>query len=179
MEINVFVGLINIPYSNVSLALLHTNIFYKMPHLTGLLLFVMLVLVRGDPAFTKTEVIGLDILAPRHPKLYSLIVGRLGYDINTNTNIVSNRQGNVDESCQPDATGRQICLKVCDFLTRAIFVVAFKFDVIEIQSNIYIFLFQPFMYPTDVVNILLETGGFLLNSNTCQGNSILVWSLIK
>ena len=116
MEINVFVGLINIPYSNVSLALLHTNIFYKMPHLTGLLLFVMLVLVRGDPAFTKTEVIGLDILAPRHPKLYSLIVGRLGYDINTNTNIVSNRQGNVDESCQPDATGRQICLKVCDFL---------------------------------------------------------------
>ena len=89
--------------------------FYKMPHLTGLLLFVMLVLVRGDPAFTKTEVIGLDILAPRHPKLYSLIVGRLGYDINTNTNIVSNRQGNVDESCQPDATGRQICLKVCDF----------------------------------------------------------------
>jgi len=108
----------------------------------------MLVLVRGDPAFTKTEVIGLDILAPRHPKLYSLIVGRLGYDINANTNIVSNRQGNVDESCQPDATGRQICLK-------------------------------PFMYPTDVVNILIESGGFLLNSNTCQGNSILVWSLVK
>ena len=76
----------------------------------------MLVLVRGDPAFTKTEVIGLDILAPRHPKLYSLIVGRLGYDINANTNIVSNRQGNVDESCQPDATGRQICLKVISTL---------------------------------------------------------------
>ena len=111
MEINVFVG------SNyiMSLSLFLTNIFHKMPHLTGLLLFVMLVLVRGDPAFTKTEVIGLDILAPRHPKLYSLIVGRLGYDINTNTNIVSNRQGNVDESCQPDATGRQICLKVCNF----------------------------------------------------------------
>jgi len=108
----------------------------------------MLVLVRGDPAFTKTELIGLDILAPRHPKLYSLIVGRLGYDINSNTNIVSNRQGNVDESCQPDATGRQICLK-------------------------------PFMYPTDVVNILIETGGFALSSNTCQGNSILVWSLVK
>ena len=152
-----------------------------MPRLTGLLLFVMLVLVRGDPAFTKTEVIGLDILAPRHPKLYSLIVGRLGYDINTNTNIVSNRQGNVDESCQPDATGRQICLKVCDVyfhICRSL-CLWYKFDVIEIQSNIYIFLFQPFMYPTDVVNILLETGGFLLNSNTCQGNSILVWSLIK
>lgn len=28
----------------------------------------MLVIVRGDPAFTKTEVIGLDILAPRHPE---------------------------------------------------------------------------------------------------------------
>ena len=84
---------------------------FRLMKISGLL-FVMLVLVRGDPAFTKTEVIGLDILAPRHPKLYSLIVGRLGYDINTNTNIVSNRQGNVDESCQPDATGRQICLKV-------------------------------------------------------------------
>ena len=85
--------------------------YFSFKMISGLL-FVMLVLVRGDPAFTKTEVIGLDILAPRHPKLYSLIVGRLGYDINTNTNIVSNRQGNVDESCQPDATGRQICLKV-------------------------------------------------------------------
>jgi hypothetical protein len=50
---------------------------------------IMLVLVRGDPAFTKTEVIGLDILAPRHPKLYSLIVGRLGYEINSTTNVVS------------------------------------------------------------------------------------------
>ncbi len=108
----------------------------------------MLVLVRGDPAFTKTEVIGLDILAPRHPKLYALIVGRLGYEINPNTNVVSNKRGGVDESCQPDASGRQICLK-------------------------------PFMYPTDVVNILLETGGFALTAVTCQGNSILVWSLAK
>ena len=48
----------------------------------------MLVLVRGDPAFTKTEVIGLDILAPRHPNLYALIIGRLGYDIDTTTNVV-------------------------------------------------------------------------------------------
>ena len=108
----------------------------------------MLLLVRGDPAFTKTEVIGLDILAPRHPKLYSLIVGRLGYEINSTTNVVSNQHGKVDESCSPDASGRQICLK-------------------------------PFMYPTDVVNILQETGGFGLTAVTCQGNSILVWSLTK
>jgi len=108
----------------------------------------MLVLVRGDPAFTKTEVIGLDILAPRHPKLYSLIVGRLGYDINSATNVVSNPRGEVDSSCEPDANGRQICLK-------------------------------PFMYPSDVVNILMETGGFKLEATTCQGNSILVWSLCK
>ena len=59
----------------------------------------MLVLVRGDPAFTKTEVIGLDILAPRHPKLYSLIVNRLGYDINVKTNIISNREGQVRFFC--------------------------------------------------------------------------------
>ena len=109
---------------------------------------MMLVLVRGDPAFTKTEVIGLDILAPRHPKLYALIVNRLGYDINSTTNVVSNKKGAVDDSCQPDGSGRQICLK-------------------------------PFMYPTDVVNILLETGGFNLSALTCQGNSILVWSLAK
>ena len=56
--------------------------------------------------------------------------------------------GVVDESCQPDATGRQICLK-------------------------------PFMYPSDVVNILTETGGFSLEAFTCQGNSILVWSMVK
>jgi len=72
----------------------------------------------------------------------------LGYDIDTTTNVVSKRDGSVDESCQPDATGRQICLK-------------------------------PFMYPTDVVNILLETGGFSLTANACQGNSIHVWSLCK
>ena len=53
----------------------------------------MLVIVRGDPAFTKTEVIGLDILAPRHPKLYGLIVNRLGFDVNSTTHVVSNRQG--------------------------------------------------------------------------------------
>ncbi len=118
--------------------------FHPLPDL----LPIMLVLVRGDPAFTKTEVIGLDILAPRHPKLYSLIVGRLGYEINSTTNVVSNKRGQVDESCQPDASGRQICLK-------------------------------PFMYPTDVVNILMETGGFGLTALTCQGNSILVWSMSK
>ena len=61
---------------------------------------------------------------------------------------VSSRDGPVDESCRPDATGRQICLK-------------------------------PFMYPTDVVNVLQETGGFTLRSTTCQGNSILVWNLVK
>ena len=61
---------------------------------------------------------------------------------------VSSRDGPVDESCRPDATGRQICLK-------------------------------PFMYPTDVVNVLQETGGFTLRTTTCQGNSILVWSLVK
>jgi hypothetical protein len=61
---------------------------------------------------------------------------------------VSNSRGTVDETCQPDGTGRQICLK-------------------------------PFMYPTDVVNILMETGGFNMSALTCQGNSILVWSLSK
>ena len=47
----------------------------------------MLVLVRGDPAFTKTEVIGLDILAPRQPKLYGQVVNGLGYSVNPSTNI--------------------------------------------------------------------------------------------
>ena len=35
------------------------------------------------------------------------------------------------------------------------------------------------MYPTDVVNILCETGGFNLKDVACQSNSILVWSLHK
>ena len=67
----------------------------------------MLVLVRGDPAFTKTEVIGLDIMAPRHPKLYALLAGRLGYDVDPNTNVATKR-GGLDESCQPDGSGRQV-----------------------------------------------------------------------
>ena len=60
---------------------------------------------------TIAEVIGLDILAPRQPKLYSQVVNGLGYTVNPSTNIVSSREGSVDESCRPDATGRQICLK--------------------------------------------------------------------
>ena len=90
----------------------------------------------------------MDILAPRQPKLYSQVVNGLGYTVNPTTNIVSSREGSVDESCRPDATGRQICLK-------------------------------PFMYPTDVINVLQETGGFTLRSTTCQGNSIIVWSMAK
>ncbi|QQP56053.1 Hypothetical protein FKW44_000599 [Caligus rogercresseyi] len=69
----------------------------------------MLILVRGDPAFTLTEVIGLDILAPRHPELYGLIIGRLGFQKN-GSNAVCNQDG-TDENCQPDNAGRQICLK--------------------------------------------------------------------
>jgi hypothetical protein len=39
----------------------------------------MFVLVRGDPGIPRSEVFGLDILAPRHPKLFALIVERLGF----------------------------------------------------------------------------------------------------
>ena len=38
----------------------------------------MLVIVRGNPLASSSKVVGLDILSPRHPKLYNLIVTRLG-----------------------------------------------------------------------------------------------------
>ena len=41
----------------------------------------MLVIVQGDPLLLSTTVIGLDILAPRHPKLYGLLVNRLGFQL--------------------------------------------------------------------------------------------------
>ena len=44
----------------------------------------MFVLVRGDPGTPRSEVFGLDILAPRHPKLYALIVERLGFSLDPN-----------------------------------------------------------------------------------------------
>ena len=71
----------------------------------------MLVLVRGDPACAISEIIGLDVLARRHPSLYTSILEQLGYEFNPSTNIVCNRQGSIDESCHPDPTGRQISLK--------------------------------------------------------------------
>ena len=71
----------------------------------------MLVLIRGDPATALTEVIGLDVLFRRHPSLYCSILEQLGYTFNTSTNSVCSPEGAVDESCQPDPTGRQISLK--------------------------------------------------------------------
>ena len=41
----------------------------------------MLVIVKGNPLTSSSKVVGLDILSPRHPKLYSLIVTRLGLQI--------------------------------------------------------------------------------------------------
>ena len=71
----------------------------------------MIVLIRGDPSCAITEVMGLDVLARRHPSLYSKLLERLGFCFNTSTNIVCSRQGAVDETCQPDPTGRQIILR--------------------------------------------------------------------
>jgi hypothetical protein len=56
--------------------------------------------------------------------------------------------GEVEERCEPDAGGRQMCLK-------------------------------PSLYPSDVLNILTETGGLSLRTATSQGNSLLVWILVK
>lgn len=39
----------------------------------------MLVVVQGDPLQLASTVVGLDILGPRHPKLHSLLVARLGF----------------------------------------------------------------------------------------------------
>ena len=41
----------------------------------------MLVVVQGDPLLLSTTIIGLDILAPRHPKLHALLVNRLGFQL--------------------------------------------------------------------------------------------------
>ena len=41
----------------------------------------MLVVVQGDPLLLSTTVVGLDILAPRHPKLHALLINRLGFQL--------------------------------------------------------------------------------------------------
>ena len=38
----------------------------------------MLVVVKGNPLNSSCQVVGLDILSPRHPKLYDLVINRLG-----------------------------------------------------------------------------------------------------
>jgi hypothetical protein len=35
------------------------------------------------------------------------------------------------------------------------------------------------MHPTDVINVLTESGGFSLSALACQGNTFMVWSLSK
>ena len=43
--------------------------------------WTMLVVVQGDPLLLSTTVVGLDILAPRHPKLHALLINRLGFQL--------------------------------------------------------------------------------------------------
>eukprot|EP00088_Acartia_fossae_P030552 TRINITY_DN31557_c0_g1_i1.p1 TRINITY_DN31557_c0_g1~~TRINITY_DN31557_c0_g1_i1.p1 ORF type:complete len:106 (-),score=7.32 TRINITY_DN31557_c0_g1_i1:214-531(-) len=105
----------------------------------------MFVLLRGDPCLPQCQVVGLDILATRHPKLFSLIVDRMGFELGQNNVVLC--AGELNFRCQPDAAGRQIILK-------------------------------PNFYPTDVLNILTETGGFIFKSSTSAGEE-LVWILEK
>eukprot|EP00092_Neocalanus_flemingeri_P009271 GFUD01009977.1.p1 GENE.GFUD01009977.1~~GFUD01009977.1.p1 ORF type:complete len:111 (+),score=37.83 GFUD01009977.1:195-527(+) len=110
----------------------------------------MLVVVRGNPLASSSKVVGLDILSPRHPKLYSLIVSRLGLQTDPPDQVVVlNCRGELDSSCQPDSAGRQVVL-------------------------------APNMYPTDVINILTETGGFhVVGQSGCGDVGDVVWSLAK
>jgi len=108
----------------------------------------MIVVVRGDPMKIGTSLCGLDILSPRHPMLFSLIVSRMGMQSNTSDQVVVlNDLGEMDSSCQPDREGRQLTL-------------------------------IPKMYPTDVLNILTETGGFTIESQSNVAGDV-VWSLSK
>lgn len=38
---------------------------------------------------------------------------------------------------------------------------------------------RPVLYPTDVINILTETGGFLVAATTARTDGQMVWSLTK
>jgi len=108
----------------------------------------MLVVVQGDLTVKSCTVLGLDILAPRHPKLHNLVIGRLGFQTLSDSQVVVNLNGEVGEGCQPDTEGRQLVLR-CS------------------------------LYPTDVVNILTETGGFTVTSTTSRSDGEIVWSLVK
>ena len=95
----------------------------------------MLVVVQGDPLLLSTTIIGLDILAPRHPKLHALLVNRLGFQLsqdsrgeqryfknlktwftslpfhNSRTDVrfsVIATNGEVATGCEPDSSGRQV-----------------------------------------------------------------------
>jgi len=107
----------------------------------------MLVIVQGDPLVLSTTVIGLDILAPRHPKLYGLLVNRLGFQLSQDSRVISNA-GEIAIGCEPDNSGRQVVLR-------------------------------PALYPTDVLNILMETGGFILANASTNLNGSIVWNLTK
>merc|ERR1712183_1264791 len=68
----------------------------------------MLVVVKGNPLVSSSKLVGLDILSPRHPKLYSLIVSRLGLQTDPAEQVVLlNGHGELDSTCQPDNSGRQ------------------------------------------------------------------------
>ena len=87
----------------------------------------MLVVVQGDPLLLSTTVVGLDILAPRHPKLHALLINRLGFQLSQDSRggqcldpsplflllqcgftVIAN-SGEVATGCEPDSSGRQVC----------------------------------------------------------------------
>jgi len=106
----------------------------------------MLVVVQGDPLLLSTTVVGLDILAPRHPKLHALLINRLGFQLSQDSRVITNT--GEAAGCEPDSSGRQVVL--C-----------------------------PSLYPTDVLNILMETGGFVLSGTSTFPSGSIVWNLTK
>eukprot|EP00088_Acartia_fossae_P063218 TRINITY_DN7689_c0_g2_i1.p1 TRINITY_DN7689_c0_g2~~TRINITY_DN7689_c0_g2_i1.p1 ORF type:complete len:107 (-),score=21.40 TRINITY_DN7689_c0_g2_i1:235-555(-) len=106
----------------------------------------MYVCVKGAVDRPECQIVGLDILGTRHPKIFTHILERMGFSLDCSNVVVCN--GMVNDRCRPDSGGRQVSL-------------------------------SPGLYPTDVLNILVETGGFRIITSSSLNTTDTVWTLEK
>ena len=118
----------------------------------------MIVVISGDCNTNHCKLTGLDIFAVRHPKLFNLVISRLG--------LVTDGSEQVGECA---------CAVYYNFLKLvSISVLNQKTDDGGRQISLSVE-----MYTTDVLNILTETGGFSIVAQSSSSSGEIVWSLQK
>ena len=118
----------------------------------------MIVVITGDCNSNHCKVTGLDIFATRHAKLFKLVSSRLGLVTDSSDQIGEETLG------MSQSQSWQLSISVLNQ----------KSDDAGRQISLNLE-----MYPTDVLNILTESGGFILLTQSSAPSGEISWSLQK